>query len=71
MSAPSRQSQHRRSAHALVGTGFGYAADLRRRQAELLVYLLPRVRDIRRHGGAALDLCGLAAGRLDAYYNAL
>jgi myo-inositol-1(or 4)-monophosphatase len=55
-------------AHALVGTGFGYAADLRRRQAELLVDLLPRVRDIRRHGGAALDLCGLAAGRLDAYY---
>ena len=53
---------------ALVGTGFGYAASMRARQAALLVDLLPRVRDIRRHGGAALDLCGLAAGRLDAYY---
>ena len=53
---------------ALVGTGFGYAADLRARQAALLVDLLPRVRDIRRHGSAALDLCALAAGRLDAYY---
>ena len=55
-------------AMALVGTGFGYAASTRGRQAALLVDLLPRVRDIRRHGGAALDLCGLAAGRLDAYY---
>jgi myo-inositol-1(or 4)-monophosphatase len=55
---------------ALVGTGFGYAASMRARQAALLVDLLPQVRDIRRHGGAALDLCGLAAGRLDAYYEA-
>ena len=55
-------------AMALVGTGFGYEASMRARQAALLVDLLPRVRDIRRHGGAALDLCGLAAGRLDAYY---
>ena len=55
---------------SLVGTGFGYAASVRARQAALLVDLLPRVRDIRRHGGAALDLCGLAAGRLDAYYEA-
>ena len=53
---------------ALVGTGFGYVASMRARQAALLVDLLPLVRDIRRHGGAALDLCGLAAGRLDAYY---
>jgi myo-inositol-1(or 4)-monophosphatase len=55
---------------ALVGTGFGYDASMRARQAAVLVELLPRVRDIRRHGGAALDLCGLAAGRLDAYYEA-
>ena len=55
---------------ALVGTGFGYTPDLRARQAALLVELLPRVRDIRRHGSAALDLCALAAGRLDAYYEA-
>ena len=53
---------------ALVGTGFGYEADLRRRQAALLAELLPRVRDIRRIGSAALDLCFLAAGRFDAYY---
>ncbi len=55
---------------ALVGTGFGYAASMRARQAALLVDLLPRVRDIRRQGSAALDLCSLAAGRLDAYYEA-
>ncbi|HSO65831.1 MAG TPA: inositol monophosphatase family protein, partial [Ornithinibacter sp.] len=55
---------------ALVGTGFGYAASTRARQAALLVDLLPQVRDIRRQGSAALDLCALAAGRLDAYYEA-
>ncbi|GGL22807.1 inositol monophosphatase [Phycicoccus endophyticus] len=53
---------------ALVGTGFGYAPELRARQARLLVELLPAVRDIRRQGSAALDLCAVAAGRLDAYY---
>lgn len=53
---------------ALVATGFGYLADRRRRQAEILVDLLPRVRDIRRFGSAALDLCYLAEGRVDAYY---
>lgn len=55
---------------ALVGTGFGYDADRRRRQAALLPHVLPRVRDIRRAGAAALDLCWLAAGRLDAFYEA-
>ncbi len=53
---------------ALVGTGFGYAAERRRWQARLLGDLLPRVRDIRREGGAALDLCHVASGRLDAFY---
>jgi myo-inositol-1(or 4)-monophosphatase len=53
---------------ALVGTGFGYAADQRRRQAEVLLRLLPEVRDIRRIGSAALDLCAAAEGRLDAYF---
>jgi myo-inositol-1(or 4)-monophosphatase len=53
---------------ALVGTGFSYEADRRRQQAELLVDVLPRVRDIRRIGSAALDLCAVAAGSLDAYY---
>lgn len=53
---------------ALVATGFGYAADLRARQAQLLTELLPRVRDIRRMGSAALDLCRVASGEVDAYY---
>lgn len=53
---------------ALLGTGFGYRAEVRREQARALVGLLPRVRDIRRGGSAALDLCSVAAGRLDAYY---
>jgi myo-inositol-1(or 4)-monophosphatase len=55
-------------AHALVGTGFSYDAERRRRQAEVLVSVLPRVRDIRRQGAAALDLCSVACGRLDAFY---
>lgn len=53
---------------ALVATGFGYIAERRRRQAEILVDLLPRVRDIRRFGSAALDLCYVAEGLVDAYY---
>lgn len=53
---------------ALLGTGFGYRPEVRRDQARRLVHLLPRVRDIRRGGSAALDLCAVAAGRLDAYY---
>lgn len=53
---------------ALVGTGFGYAADVRADQGALAARLLPRVRDIRRIGSAALDLCAVAAGRLDGYY---
>jgi len=55
-------------ATALVGTGFSYDADRRRRQAQVLVEVLPEVRDIRRFGAAALDLCWVGAGRLDAYY---
>ncbi|MDP1805906.1 MAG: inositol monophosphatase family protein [Acidimicrobiales bacterium] len=53
---------------ALVGTGFSYEPDRRRRQAAVLVEVLPQVRDIRRQGAAALDLCSVACGRLDAYY---
>ncbi len=53
---------------ALCGTGFGYDADRRRWQGEVLAGLLPRVRDIRRFGSAALDLCHVADGRLDVYY---
>jgi myo-inositol-1(or 4)-monophosphatase len=53
---------------ALVGTGFGYSPQRRRAQAEVLAALLPAVRDVRRIGSAALDLCMVAAGRLDAHY---
>jgi myo-inositol-1(or 4)-monophosphatase len=65
---PIRASGATELAHALVGTGFAYDPDRRRRQAEVLVEVLPRVRDIRRQGAAALDLCSVACGRLDAYY---
>lgn len=53
---------------ALVGTGFGYDAERRRVQGEVIAALLPYVRDIRRGGSAAVDLCSVAAGRLDAFY---
>jgi myo-inositol-1(or 4)-monophosphatase len=53
---------------ALVGTGFGYDAGRRRVQGEVLAALLPYVRDIRRGGSASVDLCSVAAGRLDAFY---
>ena len=53
---------------ALVCTGFGYDADRRSAQARVLLEVLPLVRDIRRLGAASLDLCALACGRLDGYY---
>ena len=52
----------------MVATGFGYDAKVRARQADVLTRVLPRVRDIRRVGAAALDLCWCAYGRFDAYY---
>jgi hypothetical protein len=53
---------------ALVGTGFGYDAGRRQVQGEVVAALLPHVRDIRRSGSAAVDLCSVAAGRLDAFF---
>jgi myo-inositol-1(or 4)-monophosphatase len=53
---------------ALVGTGFAYDADRRARQGAVAAGLLPHVRDLRRVGAAAIDLCWVACGRLDAYY---
>lgn len=53
---------------ALVGTGFGYSSQRRAAQARVLTELLPVVRDIRRLGSCALDLCFVAEGKLDAYY---
>ena len=53
---------------AMVATGFSYEAPHRAEQAELLVRLLPEIRDLRRAGAAALDLAYVAAGRVDAFY---
>jgi myo-inositol-1(or 4)-monophosphatase len=55
-------------ATAMVATGFAYDADVRAAQAPVLARLLPRVRDVRRLGSAALDLAWTAAGRYDAYF---
>jgi len=53
---------------AVVGTGFGYDPARRRRQADVLAAVIPQVADVRRVGAAALDLCWVACGRLDAYW---
>ena len=53
---------------ALVATGFGYARARRVVQGEVVAVVLPRVRDIRRGGSCAVDLCSVATGRVDAYY---
>ena len=51
----------------LVVTGFNYVADIRNRQADAVARMLREVRDIRRLGSAALDLCAIGAGRADGY----
>ena len=61
-------SSRRELKAALVGTGFLPSDRVRLLQAEVLKAVLPRVRDIRRSGSAALDLCAVAEGWLDAYY---
>ncbi|MFE9609871.1 inositol monophosphatase family protein [Streptomyces sp. NPDC006012] len=53
---------------ALVSTGFNYVSDVRTHQAQVAARLIPLLRDIRRGGSAAVDLCDVAAGRLDGYY---
>lgn len=55
-------------ATALVATGFGYDPARRHAQALVLARALDRIRDIRRMGAAAVDLCSVACGRVDAYY---
>lgn len=54
--------------HALVGTGFSYVPERRTAQARRVAELISSVRDVRRLGAAAADLCYVAAGRLDVYY---
>ncbi|MDX3060809.1 MULTISPECIES: inositol monophosphatase family protein [Streptomyces] len=53
---------------ALVSTGFNYVTEVRTHQAAVAERMIPRLRDIRRGGSAAVDLCDVAAGRLDGYY---
>ncbi len=67
---PLRPSDCDELALALVATGFGYEAQRRRLQAEVLVGVLPCIRDIRRAGAASVDLCWVACGRVDGYWEA-
>ncbi len=57
-------------ARAVIGTGFGYDRARRAAQALVVAAVLERVADIRRMGAASLDLCAVAAGRLDGYFEA-
>jgi myo-inositol-1(or 4)-monophosphatase len=63
-----RGSERGDLATAMVATGFAYDAKVRAAQASVLARAIPRVRDIRRAGSAALDLAWTAAGRFDAYF---
>jgi myo-inositol-1(or 4)-monophosphatase len=65
---PIRGSDRRDLGRAMVATGFGYDSAVRARQAAVVARVLPRVRDIRRVGAAALDLAWAGCGRFDAYY---
>lgn len=55
-------------ARSVIGTGFSYEAPRRRRQAEILAEMIGDIADIRRMGGSAVDLCSVACGRLDGYW---
>jgi myo-inositol-1(or 4)-monophosphatase len=66
--APIRCTDVDALSHALVGTGFSYESERRARQGRVVAELLPVARDVRRFGAAALDLCWVACGRLDAFY---
>ncbi|WP_374727530.1 inositol monophosphatase family protein [Haloactinomyces albus] len=65
---PLRISGADRVEMALIGTGFSYSVERRRTQAAAVARLLGEIRDIRRSGAASLDLCAVAAGWLDGYY---
>lgn len=65
---PVQASDCRTTEQALVATGFGYEAQTRARQGRIVADLLPRVRDIRRAGAAAVDMCFVAQGVFDAYF---
>jgi len=65
---PIRCSQETDLSKALVATGFGYDPDVRREQGEVVARIIGDIRDIRRMGAAAVDLCSVACGRVDAYF---
>ncbi len=66
--APCSPSRVVRLSEALVATGFSYSADQRRGEGAIVARLLPEARDIRCFGSAALHLCWVACGRLEAFY---
>lgn len=55
-------------ASALFATGFSYESSKRKMQAEDFVHILPKIQDIRRNGSAALDLCMVADGSINGYF---
>lgn len=63
-----RVSEQADLSRSLVATGFSYESSRRIRQAVVLEAMIGRVRDIRRMGAAAMDLCSVACGRVDAFY---
>lgn len=65
---PIRCSNRSELSLALVATGFGYRPEVRARQAARVASMIPSIRDIRRLGSAAIDLCQVATGRVDAYF---
>lgn len=65
---PIAASGEREVSKALVATGFGFSPEHRGLQGEVVARLLPRIRDIRRMGAASVDLCSLACGRVDGYF---
>ena len=65
---PIRPSEETDLSKALVATGFGYDPRQRREQAEVLAAIIGDIRDVRRMGAAAVDLCSVACGRIDAYF---
>ncbi len=67
-STPIRVAEPESMAMALVNTGFAYDSVRRGVQGRIVAELLPRVRDIRRLGTASLDLCFVASGRANAYF---
>jgi myo-inositol-1(or 4)-monophosphatase len=66
---PARPAARTALADSIVATGFGYDTGMRVREAETLGRLIDRIADIRRSGSAAMDLCAVACGEVDAYFD--